>query len=100
MTSDSAEVSPPRSPEKEASLPHSGNSDVPEAKETTLKQTAILNPDEQAIPLGGQRAWLQVLGGFLAFLNIWSVDPNILCALTYDLGASPSRTAYFRRSTS
>lgn len=23
------------------------------------------------IPLGGTKAWLQVLGGFFAFINIW-----------------------------
>ena len=27
--------------------------------------------DKPAVPLGGRRAWLQVLGGFFAFINIW-----------------------------
>jgi hypothetical protein len=33
--------------------------------------TEVSNNDKQAIPNGGSKAWLQVLGAFFIFFNTW-----------------------------
>lgn len=40
--------------------------------------------EELPVPLGGTRAWLQVVGGFFAFINIWFVYKPI--HVTFVLG--------------
>lgn len=46
--------------------------DVDERREEKPQQlTTHQSLDKPSVPLGGARAWLQVLGGFFAFINIW-----------------------------
>ena len=49
--------------------PSVSTEDTPEPKEPAA--TADENTAALPVPLGGTRAWLQVLGGFFAFINIW-----------------------------
>lgn len=47
----------------------------PDAKVSPNKLTATVSniTDPQSIKQGGRRAWLQVLGGFMAFFSIWGI---------------------------
>ena len=50
------------------STPTDAGNAVEQDTQFSTQQQSLDNPPPV---LGGTRAWLQVLGGFLAFINIW-----------------------------
>lgn len=45
--------------------------DSPNALEVPIEEKALSPPPPSAVPDGGIRAWLQVLGCWLVFFNVW-----------------------------